>query len=111
MLTDTKRRLQQQLFRRGVRRVELAALSVADARSRSDKEPTKVIRKPGRPRIAGCFQCRLLVRLTQQGKPVVGGKSHTCGGPKSDEYRRSVAERRRIIALRKRGLKTKPAVK
>ena len=36
----------------------------------------------GRPRIAGCFQCRFLAR--RPGQP--GGNAHTCGGPASAEY-------------------------
>ena len=38
----------------------------------------------GRPRIAGCFQCRFLARGGAVGRR--GGKAHTCGGPASTEY-------------------------
>ena len=44
-------------------------------------------RRPvGRPRIAGCFQCRFLARGGAVGRR--GGKAHTCGGPASAEYQR-----------------------
>ena len=43
-------------------------------------------RPVGRPRIAGCFQCRFLARGGAVGRR--GGKAHTCGGPASAEYQR-----------------------
>ena len=62
------------------RRVPLAAASKvsADAAVQPPRRPV------GRPRIAGCFQCRFLARGGAVGRR--GGKAHTCGGPASTEY-------------------------
>ena len=52
----------------------------ADAAAQPSRRPV------GRPRIAGCFQCRFLARGGAVGRR--GGKAHTCGGPASAEYQR-----------------------
>ena len=62
------------------RRAPLAAAPKisADAAVQPPRRPV------GRPRIAGCFQCRFLARGGAVGRR--GGKAHTCGGPASTEY-------------------------
>merc|ERR1712143_123734 len=55
-------------------------------------------RRPvGRPRIAGCFQCRFLARGGAVGRR--GGKAHTCGGPASKEYQQWARVRATVRAL------------
>ena len=60
------------------RRVPLAAASSVQVVAAAPPPRRPV----GRPRIAGCFQCRFLAR--RPGQP--GGNAHTCGGPASAEY-------------------------
>ena len=60
------------------RRVPLATVPSATA----DAAVQPHCRPIGRPRIAGCFQCRFLAR--RPGRR--GGNAHTCGGPASTEY-------------------------
>ena len=84
-------RLRQQLARASRRdSLGLAALrraSAATAPTTPAPAAAQPPRKPvGRPRIAGCFQCRFLARGGAVGRR--GGKAHTCGGPASAEYQR-----------------------
>ena len=82
-------RLRQQLARASRRdRLSLAAprrASTTTVPTTTVASATQPPRKPvGRPRIAGCFQCRFLARGGAVGRR--GGKAHTCGGPASTEY-------------------------
>ena len=56
----------------------------AGAKAPVDAAVQPPCRPVGRPRIAGCFQCRFLARGGAVGRR--GGKAHTCGGPASTEY-------------------------
>merc|ERR1712143_150399 len=77
-------------YARAARREHLGvAVSRSVPRAAASKVPANAAVQPprrpvGRPRIAGCFQCRFLARGGAVGRR--GGKAHTCGGPASKEY-------------------------
>ena len=79
------------------RRAPLAAVPKmsADAAVQPPRRPV------GRPRIAGCFQCRFLARGGAVGRR--GGKAHTCGGPSSKEYQHWALVRATVRAQTRAG--------
>ena len=104
-------------FARAARRQHLGvAVSRRAPFAAAPKTPAHAAAQPsrrpvGRPRIAGCFQCRFLARGGAVGRR--GGKAHTCGGPASAEYQRwarvRVTERALTLAGRRVTAKPKQA--
>ena len=80
------------------RRASHAAAATASA----DVAVQPPCRPVGRPRIAGCFQCRFLARGGAVGRR--GGKAHTCGGPASKEYQHWARVRATVRAQTLAGL-------